>query len=144
MKQTILTILLFLFVGIGIINAGEGTAQKVNIKVGGEIRSYCLYLPKDCQSGAPLVIAMHGASGSMDDQSPHFNEIADTAKFIIAYPQGRLIYFPVFGGSVTGWDASGEDNADAAFLRAIIDDLENKKFEKVKKYNISNDIIQFD
>ena len=26
----------------------------------------------------------------------------------------------------------------------IIDDLENKKFEKVKKYNISNDIIQFD
>ncbi len=99
------------------------TNQTVNITVGGETRSYRLYVPKGYESNLPLVIAMHGAGESMDNQSPRFNEIADTAKFIIAYPQGKQIYFPVFGGNTTGWDASGEDNADAAFLRAIIDDL---------------------
>ncbi|MBO4564623.1 MAG: prolyl oligopeptidase family serine peptidase [Bacteroidaceae bacterium] len=105
------------------ISQGGTINQTAEIIVNGETRSYRLYVPKGCQPGAPLVVAMHGASGSMNDQSPHFNEIADTAKFIIAYPQGKMIYFPVFGGTVTGWDASGEDNADAAFLRAIVDNL---------------------
>lgn len=135
MKQIILTIIFLFIAGIGSIKAGDGTTQNVSISVRGELRSYRLYLPKDYQPGAPLVIAMHGASGSMDNQSPHFNEIADTAKFIIAYPQGRLIYFPVFGGTVTGWDASGEDNADAAFLRAIIDDLaKNYQIDRKRVY----------
>jgi poly(3-hydroxybutyrate) depolymerase len=105
------------------VSQGGPVNETVDIVVGGATRSYRLYVPKACQPNAPLVIAMHGASGSMDDQSPHFNEIADTAKFIIAYPQGKEIYFPAFGGNTTGWDASGEDNADAAFLRAIVDDL---------------------
>ena len=95
-----------------------------NITVDGKSRSYWLHVPKDCPSGAPLVIAMHGAGGSSNDQSPHFNEIADTAKFIVAYPQGEPIYFPVFGGTVNGWDASGKDNADVAFIKAVIDDVE--------------------
>ncbi|MBO4905970.1 MAG: prolyl oligopeptidase family serine peptidase [Bacteroidaceae bacterium] len=100
-------------------------AEKRDITVGDETRSYMLYVPKGCKPGAPLVIAMHGASGSMDNQSPHFNNIADTAKFIVAYPQGKLMYFPVFGGTVTGWEATGENNADVAFLKAIIDDISN-------------------
>lgn len=105
---------------------GATVNQDVDINVGGEARSYRLYVPDNCKPGAPLVIAMHGASGHSSDQSPRFNEIADTAKFVIAYPQGKLIYFPVFGGYTTGWDASGEDNADAAFLKAIVDDLNTK------------------
>jgi beta-xylosidase/poly(3-hydroxybutyrate) depolymerase len=97
-----------------------------NITVGGKSRTYWLHVPKDCPADAPLVIAMHGAGGSSNDQSPNFNEIADTAKFIVAYPQGEPIYFPVFGGTVNGWDASGKDNADVAFIRAIVDEVEQK------------------
>ena len=97
-----------------------------NITVDGKARTYWLHIPKDCPAGAPLVIAMHGAGGSSKDQSPHFNEIADTAKFIVAYPQGEPIYFPVFGGTVNGWDASGKDNADVTFIRAIVDEVEQK------------------
>ena len=95
-----------------------------NIIVDGKTRSYWLYVPKDCPAGAPLVVAMHGAGGGSKDQSPRFNEIAEAEKFIVAYPQGEPIYFPVFGGTVNGWDASGEDNADVAFIRALVDDVD--------------------
>ena len=94
-----------------------------SINVNGKWRSYLLHVPKDCQTGMPLVVAMHGAGGGSSDQSPHFNEIADAEKFIVAYPQGEPINFPVFGGTVTGWDASGEDNADVDFIRAMIDEI---------------------
>ena len=102
---------------------GGPVNETVSMSVDGKTRSFRLYVPQGCQPNAPLVIAMHGANGSMDNQSPHFNEIADTAKFIIAYPQGEQIFFPVFGGNTTGWDASGEDNADATFLKAIVNKL---------------------
>lgn len=113
----------------------QAVNKSVNITVGGKQRSYRLYVPTGCQTGAPLVIAMHGANGSSENQTPHFNEIADTAKFIIAYPQGEKIYFPVFGGETTGWDASGEENADAAFIRAIVDELsKNYKIDRKRVY----------
>ncbi len=117
------------------VSEGGTINEVVGITVGSKQRQYRLYVPKGCPSGAPLVVAMHGASGKMDDQSPHFNEIADTAKFIIAYPQGDEIFFPVFGGNTTGWDASGEDNADAAFIRAIVDELaENYGIDRKRVY----------
>ena len=117
------------------VSEGGPVNQTVSITVDGKARSYRLYVPKDCQPNAPLVIAMHGANGNMDNQAPHFNEIADTAKFVIAYPQGEQIFFPVFGGYTTGWDASGEDNADAAFLKAIIDNLaEDYKIDRKRVY----------
>lgn len=117
------------------ISEGDPVNQSVDITVDGKMRSYRLYVPRGCQPGAPLVVAMHGASGSSENQSPHFNEIADTAKFIIAYPQGEKIFFPVFGGYTTGWDASGEDNADAAFLKAIVNELaENYQIDRRRVY----------
>ena len=94
-----------------------------SINVNGKWRSYLLHVPNNIEAGAPLVVAMHGAGGGSSDQSPHFNEIADAEKFIVAYPQGEPINFPVFGGTVTGWDASGEDNADVDFIRAMIDEI---------------------
>ena len=93
------------------------------ITVNGKTRSYWLHVPKDIEAGAPLVVAMHGAGGSSNDQSPHFNEIADAEKFIVAYPQGEPIYFPVFGGTVNGWNATGGNNNDVAFIKAMLEDV---------------------
>ena len=62
----------------------------------------------------------------MNNNSPRFNEIADKEGFIIVYPQGVDIYFPVLGGTVTGWDASGEENDDVTFLKAVIEDVDSK------------------
>ena len=100
--------------------------KQVNITVNGRTRSYRLYVPSNCPDGAPLVIAMHGTGGSMDNQQPAFNDIADNEKFIVAYPQGDNIYFPVFGATLPGWRSTGEYNEDADFLKAIIDDLADK------------------
>jgi polyhydroxybutyrate depolymerase len=98
-------------------------SRSVNIQINGETRSYWLYAPAKRQPNAPLVIALHGAGGHSTDNSPRFNEIADKEGFIVAYPQGKDIYFPVFGGTVPGWDASGEDNADVDFIKAVIADI---------------------
>ena len=98
--------------------------QLVNINVNGTTRTYRLYIPNDCNTGAPLVIAMHGAYGSSEDPTPPgFNAIADTEKFIVAYPQGLTQYMPGIGGYAAGWDATGENNADVAFIKAIVNEL---------------------
>ena len=106
---------------------GYSDAPTVNsITVDGKTRSYWLYVPKDCPSGAPLVVAMHGEGGGSSDQTPYFNEIADAEKFIVAYPQGEPVYFPSLGGTANGWNASGEVNADVAFIKALIDDVDQR------------------
>ena len=105
------------------------------ITVNGKTRSYMLYVPKNLQANAPLVVAMHGAGGSSNDQSPHFNEIAEAEKFIVAYPQGEPIYFPVFGGTVNGWDASGKVNADVNFIKSLVDEVsEDYKIDRNRIY----------
>ena len=90
--------------------------KSVNITVGEETRSYRLYAPSSVKGTCPLVISLHGASGCSDDRSPFGTDIADKVGCIVAYPQGKLQHFPVFGSDVTGWDASGEDNEDVDFI----------------------------
>ena len=103
--------------------------KNVNITVNGETRKYQLYVPSNATDNCPLVVSMHGGSGHSTDRSPFSTSIADQAGCIVVYPQGKDIYFPVFGGTVTGWDASGEFNDDAKFLMAVIEDV-------AKTYNI--------
>ncbi len=103
------------------------TADKsIDITVGNETRSYWLYVPSSLNGTCPLVISLHGASGHSTDRSPFRTDIADKAGCIVAYPQGKLQHFPVFGSDVTGWDASGEDNKDVDFIKAIIEDIAAK------------------
>ena len=97
--------------------------KNVNITVNGETRKYQLYVPNNATDNCPLVVSLHGASGHSTDRSPFGTGVADQAGCIVVYPQGKDIYFPVFGGTVTGWDASGEFNDDAKFLMAVIEDV---------------------
>lgn len=110
-------------------------SKSVNISVGDEQRSYWLYVPNSLKKNAPVVFALHGASGHSTDHSPNFDTIADSNGFIVVYPQGKDIHFPVFGGTVTGWDASGEENADVAFIKAIIEDVSsNYTIDRTRLY----------
>jgi len=99
------------------------TDKEVTITVGNESREYWLYVPDNVKAEAPLVVSLHGASGHDTDKSPFRTDVADKEGCIVAYPQGKPIYFPVFGGTVTGWDATGEENDDVKFLKAVIDDV---------------------
>lgn len=104
-----------------------GVAENVNITVGGENRSYQLYVPNNVADDCPLVISLHGANGASTNYTPFTREVADAKGCIVAYPQGKPTAFPIgFGGTTTGWTATGEDNFDVKFLKAVIEDVASK------------------
>ena len=107
-------------------DVNKSVDQNVDISVGGDTRNYQLYVPSNAAENCPLVISLHGASGHSTDYSPFRTAVADEEGCIVAYPQGKLQHFPVFGQDVTGWDASGEENEDVEFLRAVIEDVASK------------------
>ncbi|MDE6522139.1 MAG: prolyl oligopeptidase family serine peptidase [Muribaculaceae bacterium] len=100
------------------------TAAKVNtekrITVDNKERKYILYVPDNVSENAPLVISLHGAGGHDTDKSPFRTSVADKEGCIVVYPQGNDQFFPVFGGYIPGWNASGEINEDTEFFKAII------------------------
>ncbi|MDE6637347.1 MAG: prolyl oligopeptidase family serine peptidase [Muribaculaceae bacterium] len=104
--------------------ACNGLAAKVNtekhITVGNQERKYILYVPDNVSVNPPLVFSLHGASGHDTDRSPFRTDVADSEGCIVVYPQGNDQFFPVFGGYIPGWNASGELNEDTDFFKAII------------------------
>jgi len=112
----------------------EGTfVQKTTMQDGTE-RSYWMYAPPgyDGSQEMPLVMALHGYSTSatlMAWQS-QYNYVADTAGFLVVYPQGLLVD-GVPGGPLPpvapGWNipdgplTSGQD--DVAFLGSLVDEI---------------------
>lgn len=101
--------------------------KDVKITIDGETRNYQLYVPANVQANCPLVLSLHGANGHSTDRSPFKTTVADAEGCIVAYPQGKQTAFPIgFGGSTTGWTASGENNFDVKFLKAVIEDVAKK------------------
>lgn len=102
-------------------------AAKINsektITVDGKTRKYVLYVPDNVGTNPALVFSLHGASGHDTDRSPFRTAVADSKGCIVVYPQGENQYFPVFGGSIPGWNSTGEANEDLEFFKAIIEEL---------------------
>ena len=96
----------------------------VEITVGNETRNYQLYVPNNVQTNSPLVLSLHGAGGHSTDYSPFKKEVADAEGCIVAYPQGKNTL--LLGNSTPGWTATGEDNFDVKFLKAVIEDVASK------------------
>ncbi len=67
---------------------------KISIEHDGFTRTFILHLPRDFQkqSNLPLVIAMHGGSGTGKGMikltKGKFNELADKYNFLVVYPDG--------------------------------------------------------
>jgi polyhydroxybutyrate depolymerase len=57
---------------------------------GGLNRSYRIYQPAGLAAAAPLVVMLHGVSGSGEqaENSYGWDPLADSAKFVVAYPDG--------------------------------------------------------
>jgi poly(3-hydroxybutyrate) depolymerase len=60
------------------------------MNVGGLDRSYRLCIPAGLSSPAPLVVMMHGGfvSAQQAERAYGWDELADGAKFVVAYPDG--------------------------------------------------------
>lgn len=86
------------------------------LTVNNKSRSVQVHAPAGIAAGMPLVISLHGMNQSADYQqsTTNWDGVADTAKFVVAYPQS----------DGTTWDISG--NNDLNFIKAIIADMKNR------------------
>ncbi len=99
--------------------------QQRSLDVGGLSRTYRLFVPLslDRQTAAPLVLMLHGVGNTAQSmvEATQFDRTAETAEFIVAYPDGvnatwNARYCCLLGAS-TGPD-------DVAFLSRVIDDVQ--------------------
>ena len=138
MKAIYLAISIFLFVGIcegKVLSASdvpqEGQVVERTFVHNDSLRSYLLYIPEayDGESDWPLVINYHGFTMTAKSQMElaGMNKLADEKHFLVAYPQGLLIFLPErLGGVDVGWNYMGgmSKNNDSEFTDALIADIE--------------------
>lgn len=109
MKKLLLASLVALLTfGLAIAAKPKGTTQ--TLRVDNINREMIVYVPADLPDNAPLVITFHGfnQSAGYQQDNTNWNETADTAKFVVVYPQ--------YDGG--WWDTSGQK--DINFAKAII------------------------
>jgi polyhydroxybutyrate depolymerase len=99
------------------------SAQTYSFMYQGVSRSYIVHLPTGYVQGQvlPVVLNFHGYTSTAAQQQSYtqFNPIADTAKFIVVYPQGISNSWNAGIGLVTTTD-------DVGFTSALIDTLHQK------------------
>jgi polyhydroxybutyrate depolymerase len=94
------------------------------ITAGGHERSYRLYKPARMDASAPLVVVLHGYSGSAKqvERGYGWDELADSAKFVVAYPDGLERAWNVDGETCCGRPGR-EGVDDVAFISAAVADI---------------------
>lgn len=157
--RTFMVMILFI-TGSNGIYAGVGINEERTIKVGDKERRYWLYVPASVegQENVPVVFSLHGRYGNdnpNDPGKPLFTSLAKEKNFIVVYPQGRNAgsdqdkadypgdWYNAFGGG-TGWEATGKENADTKFIKALVDKIQaDYKTRNVSNSNISVDPTKF-
>lgn len=112
--------LLFIMVSI-ICNAQQTINATINHD--SQEREYILYVPAsyDPDIASPLVLCFHGYTSSANTIMSYsgFNKIADTANFIVVYPQGTLLKGKTHW-NVGGWTLESTTD-DVGFTNALLD-----------------------
>lgn len=97
-----------------------------NLLFDGNNREYLIYVPESysASSTTPILFAFHGGSGYANDfmnYEADFRPIADTAGFILVYPQA--LEDPNDGGSTNWLHKEPTDHKDIFFVEALIDNI---------------------
>lgn len=155
--RTFMVMILFI-TGSNGIYAGEEINGESTITVDGKTRKYWLYVPASVegQENVPVVFSLHGRGGNdtPDSEKPLFTSLAKEKKFIVVYPQGRdgtnIADYPDDGKwndgfvGTTGWEATGKENADTKFIKALVDKIQaDYKTRNNSNSNISVDPKRF-
>ena len=133
----------------------KGINEERTITVDGKTRKYWLYVPASLEGkeNVPVVFSLHGRSNNDNPNQggkPVFTSLANEKNFIVVYPQGRdagsdqdKADYPGddwkkgFGGT-TGWEATGKENADTKFIKALVDTIQTDyKTQTASNSNIS-------
>lgn len=139
----------------------KGINEERTITVDGKTRKYWLYVPASLEGkeNVPVVFSLHGRSNNDkpdDTGKPIFTSLANEKNFIVVYPQGRNAGdeqdkkdYPGDDwkkgfGDTTGWEATGKENADTKFIKALVDKIQTDCKTKNAAYNnISVDPTKF-
>lgn len=144
-----------------IYSSEKGINEERKIIVDGKTRRYWLYVPATLEGkdNVPVVFSLHGRSNNDNPNQggkPVFTSLANEKGFIVVYPQGRnagdaqdIKDYPGddwkkgFGGT-TGWEATGKENADTKFIKALVDQIKSdSKTKNAFNSNISVDSTKF-
>lgn len=136
-----------------------GINEERTITVDGKTRRYWLYVPASLagQENVPVVFSLHGRGNNdkpNEGGKPVFTSLANKENFIVVYPQGRngtnKSDYPDDGNwnngfdKTTGWEATGKENADTKFIKALVDKIQTDCKTKNAAYNnISVDPTKF-
>ena len=108
---------------------GGGGGKSINdykkISVSG--REVYVYAPSNLADNSPLLMSFHGMDQDPNYQqsNTHWEAVADTAGFVVAYPKGATGY--------STWDISGDQ--DTKWITQIIDQMANDyKIDKKRVY----------
>jgi polyhydroxybutyrate depolymerase len=103
----------------------DGTSVHT-ISVGGLERTYRLHKPAGLPAAAPLVVMLHGGfgNGAQAEKAYGWDKLADSSKFVVAYPDGLNRAWNVNGGGCCGKPAK-EGIDDVAFITAAVSDVGN-------------------
>jgi polyhydroxybutyrate depolymerase len=95
------------------------------VNIGGIDRNYRLYLPAGLPPAASLVVMLHGGFGSAEqaERAYGWNQLADSAKFVVAYPDGLARAWNSGGGCCGQPSRDGVD--DVGFITAAVRDIAN-------------------
>lgn len=128
--------------------------EERTITVDGKTRKYWLYVPASLEGkeNVPVVFSLHGRYNTDkpdDPGKPLFTSLAKEKDFIVVYPQGRNgkseqdradypgNWYNGFGDSY-GWEATGKENADTKFIKALVDTIQTDyKTQTASNSNIS-------
>lgn len=144
-----------------IYSSEKGINEEREIKVDGKTRKYWLYVPATLagKENVPVVFSLHGR-GNNDNPNeggkPVFTSLAKEKNFIVVYPQGRnagdaqdIKDYPGDEwkkgfGDTTGWEATGKENADTKFIKALVKKIKSDyKTKNASNNNISVDSTKF-
>ena len=129
-----------------------GINEEREIIVDGKERRYWLYVPASVagKTDVPVVFSLHGRGNNdkpEDTGKPIFTSLANEKGFIVVYPQGRngtKADYPDDGNwnngfvGTTGWEATGKENADTKFIKALVDQIQSDyKTKNATNNNIS-------
>ncbi|MGN1263372.1 MAG: alpha/beta hydrolase family esterase, partial [Prevotella sp.] len=107
------------------VSAGFPAVAQETIIVDNTTRNFISYVPTALPDKAPLVISLHGMNqdAAYQRDQTQWNACADTAKFVVVYPNGNN----------KAWDISG--TSDLRFIETVIDTMyERHRIDRNRVY----------
>ncbi len=106
-----------------------GSSVRIEVTVDGTPRSAQVHLPPgsaDRSEPAPVVLSFHGLDGSaaVQQATDGLDELADREGFVVVRPDGLEVGLNDRITGTTGWDVDGSRVDEAAFIAAVLDEVE--------------------